>query len=83
MEVAEVVRKQHPVLGPRQAEVLSLLARAGDRWSDTGELAAEMKYERANVYLTLQGLMELGFVEKDASRRPHVYRLADRFRPSS
>lgn len=35
-----------------------------------------MDYDRPNVYLTLQGLIQLGMVTRDSAVRPHRYRLA-------
>lgn len=72
-------RELHPSLGPRQAELIGLLAEAHPDWSTTGTLYPRMVgYGQANVYLTLKNMIPLGFVEKDASSTPHRYRLGPR-----
>lgn len=65
----------HPQLGPRQAEVLTLLEKAGNDGTTTGAISRAIGYDQPNVYLTLRGLMTLNFVEKDATTSPHTYRL--------
>jgi hypothetical protein len=65
----------HPLLGPRQAEVVEQLERAGRGGTNTGVISRAIDYEQPNVYLTLRGLITLGFVEKDESATPHRYRL--------
>jgi hypothetical protein len=77
-EVVNRVRREHPLLGQRQEEILSLLARAGDEGSTTGQLSEIMSYDQPNTYATLQNLVARGFVEKDVSQSPHRYRLAER-----
>lgn len=68
-------RAAHPLLGPRQAEILQLLEEAGREGTNTGVLSRRMAYEQPNVYLTLRGLITLGFVERDEATSPHRYRL--------
>lgn len=70
-------RALHPLLGPRQAEILSLLEDAGAQGTNTGVISREMGYEQPNVYLTLRGLITMGFVTKDESTHPHRYRLSE------
>ncbi len=36
-----------------------------------------MDYDQPNVYLTLRGLITLGFVERDHQTTPHTYRLTE------
>lgn len=79
-EVLQAVRAEHPLLGPRQAQIVELLSEAGDDGMNTGGLSKRMQYDQPNVYLTLQVLREEGFVEKDETVSPHIYRLAVRFR---
>ena len=76
--VGAVARAQalHPLLGPRQAEVIDLLEKSGSEGTNTGVLSRAMGYDQPNVYLTLRGLSSIGLVEKDESARPHTYRLA-------
>src|SRR5437773_7546692 len=57
----------HPLLGPRQAEVIEQLEQAGRAGTNTGVISRAIKYDQPNVYLTLRGLTTLGFVEKDES----------------
>lgn len=71
--VVSRARAVHPLLGPRQAEVLGLLEEAGREGTNTGVLSRAMEYDQPNVYLTLRGLIALGFVEKDETTRPHTY----------
>lgn len=68
-------RAMHPMLGNRQAEVIAVLERAGVSGTNTGAISMEINYDQPNVYLTLQGLLTRGFVEKDVSTSPHTYRL--------
>jgi DNA-binding IclR family transcriptional regulator len=68
------VRGEH--LGSDLAEIIELLDKAGPFGSNTGFLSRSMGYDQPNVYLTLRGLIGLGFVEKDESGRPHSYRLS-------
>ncbi len=70
-------RAVHPLLGPRQAEVLQLLEEAGPSGTNTGVLSRRMDYDQPNVYLTLRGLITLGFVERDHQTTPHTYRLTE------
>lgn len=76
-DIVSLARAIHPQLGPRQAQLLDLLAQAGPDGTDTGSLSREMGYDQPNVYLTLQQMMPLGFVEKDETTRPHTYRLGE------
>jgi hypothetical protein len=75
--VVSRARAVHPLLGPRQAEILGLLEEAGRKGTNTGVLSRAMEYDQPNVYLTLRGLIGLGFVEKDETTSPHTYRLTD------
>lgn len=75
--VVRSARAVHPLLGPRQAEILELLKEAGRDGTNTGVLSRAMEYEQPNVYLTLRGLIGLGFVDKDETTSPHTYRLTD------
>jgi hypothetical protein len=75
LSAVERARVQHPQLGPRQAEAITLLEPLYPEGTDTGYLYREMDYDQPNVYLTLQGLIKLGIVEKNATTRPHTYRL--------
>src|ERR1051325_958163 len=72
----ERARAMHPMLGKRQAEVISLLEDAGAAGTNTGAISKAMDYDQPNVYLTLQALIDLDFVQKDATTTPHTYRLA-------
>lgn len=74
--VVDLARRAHPLLGPRQAQILSLLADASPEGLSSGELGRRMSYDQPNVYLTLQELAKRGFVLKDAGSNPHLYRLA-------
>jgi Sugar-specific transcriptional regulator TrmB len=76
--VAARARAIHPQIGPRQIEVLEVLEGAGTKGTRTGHISSVIGYDQPNVYLTLQSLMALGFVAKDETRRPHIYRLAGR-----
>lgn len=73
--VVERARAIHPRLGPRQAEVLAILDRYGEEGASTGTLSTAMDYDQPNVYNTLDWLVKLGFVSKDPTSFPHVYRL--------
>jgi DNA-binding MarR family transcriptional regulator len=75
------VRAYHSQLGPRQAEVLQVLEDAGWDGTTAGAIAEIINYDQPNVYLTLQGLIGGGYVEKDDSVRPHRYRLAPNLLP--
>lgn len=77
----ERVRSMHPQLGSRQEEIVALLEEAGEHGLDTGVMSRSMDYDQPNVYLTLQSLMRHGFVERDTSVSPHMYRLTDNLRP--
>ncbi len=70
-------RAVHPQLGPRQAEAIRQLEEAGPSGTNTGAISRAMAYEQSNVYLTLRGLITLGFVERDESASPHRYFLTD------
>jgi hypothetical protein len=69
-------RRIHPHLGRRQIEILEMLETAGSTGTNTGVISRGINYDQPNVYLTLSGLINLGFVEKDETTRPHTYRLA-------
>lgn len=74
------IRSMHPQLGSRQEEVVALLVEAGEGGLDTGVMSRDMDYDQPNVYLTLQSLMRHGFVERDTSVSPHIYRLTEDLR---
>ena len=82
-QIVEVVRGEHSFLGPRQAQILSHLAEAGSEGMTTGSLSKAMDYDQANLYIALQQLVAKGFVEKEASQNPHLYRLAKRYLAAS
>jgi DNA-binding MarR family transcriptional regulator len=73
-------RAVHPQLGPRQAQVIDELAKAGKEGVRTGAIVHAIGYDQPDVYLTLKGLQTLGFAEKNASARPHIYRLGPKLR---
>lgn len=75
LSAVERARIMNPQLGPRQAEIIELLAPMYPKGTDTGYLHREMGYDQPNVYLTLQGLIKQGIVEKNVATRPHTYRL--------
>ncbi len=75
--VVDLARQTHPLLGPRQAQILSLLAEGPAQGLSSGDLGRQMSYDQPNVYLTLQQLARRGFVHKDATSNPHLYRLTD------
>ena len=75
-----LARELHPALGGRQAMVIELLDAAEPTGTTTGALSRTMDYDQPNVYLTLRGLITLGFAEKDASTDPHTYRLGEKLR---
>jgi DNA-binding transcriptional ArsR family regulator len=77
LTLVERVRSAHPALGPRQAQVLEVLERAGSQGISTGAISKEMGYDQPNVYLTLQGLVSLGYVQKNEASRPHRYSLSE------
>ena len=70
----------HPMLGHRQEQVLTELEAAEPDGITTGAISRALAYDQANVHITLQGLMERGFAEKDTSRYPHIYRLGPTLR---
>jgi N-methylhydantoinase B/oxoprolinase/acetone carboxylase alpha subunit len=72
----ERARMIHPMLGPRQAEVIRELEEYEPKGTSTGAIARGLGYDQANTHLTLQALMERGLVERDTSVHPHNYRLA-------
>ena len=76
----ERARAMHPQLGPRQAEVIEELAKAGINGTGTGAIASAIDYNQTDVYLTLKSLLVLGFAEKDASKTPHIYQLGEQLR---
>lgn len=80
-DVVERARAMHPQLGPRQAEVLRVLEDYGATGTNTGVISQVIDYEQANVYLTLQALISLGFVERDTATSPHIYRLSSSLGP--
>jgi phosphoribosylaminoimidazole-succinocarboxamide synthase len=69
-------RAMHPMLGKRQAEVIALLEEAGPDGTNAGAISKAMGYDQPNVYLALQALSDLDFVQKDPTTSPHTYRLA-------
>jgi DNA-binding MarR family transcriptional regulator len=73
--VAARARAMHERLGRRQAEILEVLEEAGSAGTNTGVISRRIGQDQANVYLTLRGLVRLGFVEKDEATDPHTYRL--------
>jgi DNA-binding IclR family transcriptional regulator len=56
------------------------LEQAGSEGTGTGAIVRAISYDQPDVYLTLKGLQALDFAEKDASTRPHTYRLGPRLR---
>lgn len=68
-------RAIHERLGSRQAQILEVLEGAGDAGTNTGVISRSIGQDQPNVYLTLQALAGLGFVEKDETTDPHTYRL--------
>ena len=61
-------------MGDRQRQILTLVIAAGEDGIDTGTIAREIgDITQPNVHLTLKALMNRGLVEKDPSRRPHLY----------
>ncbi|UQS27564.1 hypothetical protein L1857_34595 [Amycolatopsis thermalba] len=79
LSAVDRARIMNPQLGPRQAEIITLLDELYPKGADTGYLHRKMNYDQPNVYLTLKGLIQQGIVEKDATTRPHLYRLTDDF----
>jgi hypothetical protein len=73
-------RAIHERLGPRQAQILGVLEEAGSDGTNTGVISRAIGQDQPNVYLTLQSLAGLGFVDKDESTNPHTYRLTPRLR---
>jgi DNA-binding transcriptional ArsR family regulator len=71
-------RSQHPALGPRQAEIISVLELYAPGGTNMGVISRAIEYSQSNVHLTLMGLINLGMVVRDEDVRPHVYRLTDR-----
>jgi hypothetical protein len=72
----ERAQSLHPHLGKRQIEALSLVEEIGSGGAETGTLSRRMNYDQPNVYLTLQGLVKRGLIEKDASQHAHRYYLS-------
>jgi len=72
-------RIMNPQLGPRQAEIIELLEEKYPEGTDTGYLWRTTGQDQPNVYLTVNGLRAQGIVEKDATTRPHTYRLRPDF----
>jgi hypothetical protein len=68
-------RAMHERLGRRQAEILEVLEEAGIAGTNTGVISRKIGQDQANVYLTLRGLVRLGFVKKDETTDPHTYHL--------
>ena len=58
----ERARAIHPQLGERQAQVLEVLAQAGEDGTSTGFIARKIDYDQPNVYITLRALVGIGFV---------------------
>jgi hypothetical protein len=69
-----------PNLGSRQEKVYRILASADDEGLPTSAIAAEMKYEVLNTYLTLQSLARLGLAELIPGSKPQRWRLHPRQR---
>jgi hypothetical protein len=79
-DVVSRARRARPSLGQLQAPVLWHLADAHPEWLDSTVLWHRVgtdKVDRPNLYNTCQKLMELTWVEKDPTTRPHRYRLTD------
>src|SRR5262249_22113759 len=72
-------RIMNPQLGPRQAEIIEILEDKYPEGTDTGYLWRTTGQDQPNVYLTVNGLRQQGIVEKDATTRPHQYRLSSEF----
>jgi len=70
----------NPALGSRQTEILELLDDYGATGTNTGVLSRAMGYAQPNVYLTLQGLIGQGLVQRDEHTKPHTYRLSEALR---
>ena len=68
------------MLGHRQEQMIVELEAAEPGATTTGAISRALDYDQANVHITLQGLMERGFAERDTSRHPHVYRLGPALR---
>lgn len=76
-ELLARARESVPLLGPRQAEILTLLFRAYPDGHDTGHLSRTMDYDQSDVYLTCNKLAsKYGLVEKDTAVSPHMYSLS-------
>jgi Fe2+ or Zn2+ uptake regulation protein len=73
-------RAIHERLGRRQAQILGVLEEAGGDGTNTGVISRAIDYDQPNVYLTLQSLVGLGFVDKDKTTDPHTYGLTPRLR---
>lgn len=69
-----------PNLGSRQEKVYRILVSADDEGLPTRAIAAEMKYEVPNTYLTLQSLGRLGLAELVPGSKPQRWRLHPRQR---
>lgn len=67
-------------LGPRQAEIVGVLAEFGDGGTNTGVISRRIGYSQPNVHLTLGKLVEKGLVKKDSATRPHSYSLLNNAR---
>ena len=78
--VLDAVMREHHGLGPRQRQVIDLVAQHGERGVDTGWLFRAMGYDQANLYLVLRSLVQRGIVEKQSDHHPHLYRLAAKYR---
>jgi hypothetical protein len=78
--VVAVARRQHQSIGPRQLEVLRLVAEAWPEGVTTGHVSKKLHLDQTQVYLVLKSMVERNFkfVRKDASTDPHHYYLMER-----
>ena len=77
-DIVSRARAIHPQLGPRQAEIVTLLHEFGQAGTNTGVLSRRMSYSQSNVHLTLKEMIRSGLVERDADAHPHRYMLSHR-----
>jgi hypothetical protein len=73
-------RQINPMLGPRQAEVLSELEAAGPAGTTAGAIAWAMNYDPPHADITLGARANQGLVGEDTSVYPQVYRLSPALR---
>ncbi len=76
LDVVARARLHHPSLGPRQEEILRLVADAGSEGVATGQLARAMDYDQPNIHLTLQALIRHQLVRRETGSRPYRYFLS-------